>query len=151
MGEYKQLRISFISDNDNEIIAYEHLKRLGRKSSQYMINLILADLNGESASINQLSEDTSYYDSLKNELNTVKERLIRTENQYSELNKRLTLIENNHKKAEITEKDNKSPEQKESDVVLSTSASEDEIPEYDDSMNDIPKIPADLAARLGSF
>ena len=151
MGEYKQIRISFNPNNDEDIVAFEYLKNLGRKSSQYMINLILSDLKGESTSINQLSDDTSYYDSLKNELNAVKDRLTKSENQYSELKQRLILVENNHQNVEISEDVKKPAEQKERDVVLSTSVSEDEIPEYDDSMNDIPKIPADLAARLGSF
>lgn len=153
MGEYKQLRINFNSDNDEEIIAYKHLRSLGRKSSQYMINLILSDLKGESVSINHLTDDNTNHESLKNELKVVKERLSKSEEQYNELDKRLTLIENNRKNTEIAEVEdiNKSPKQKENDITLATSISEDEDYEYDDSSSDIPKIPADIAARLGNF
>lgn len=137
MNNYKQCRINFNSNDPEEMAAYEHFKSLGRKATEYVINLILSDLSGEKKEplVSQV-----------NISNEVIERLNKIETRISILEKTNTSV---NKDAEIE------PSSKMEEDSTFKSAPDpapiQEVTEDEDKSDVIPMIPADVAARLGGF
>lgn len=136
MSEYKQCRINFNCDDSNEMIAYEKFKSLGRKATEYVVDLILADLSGKFKDSSTSQSITS--NELIEKINKLEERLsVLEESKFSA-----------NQNAEIK---NFSKEIEESN--LQTDSEPQPIKEVtENDKNDvIPMIPADVAARLGGF
>lgn len=138
MDNYKQIRLNFNVQNDDEMVAWEHLKSLGRKSSRYVIELILSDLNGERPAI--ISSISSPNKELLSELDSLKARITALEESFSVNDTEQPSVKETETKKEIK-----------SSSVLQT--------EDDDNDEDVvpmfpletPRIPGDLAAYIGGL
>lgn len=130
IGSYKQCRINFNSDDPNEMVAYEHFKSLGRKATEYIVKLILADLSGD-------VETFEAHDNIA--LQEVINRLEKIES-------RLSVLEGDSDSVELQAV---LEPQKEEGNIKAVSDPLSSTPEHEN--NEGPAIPPDLAARLGGF
>ena len=136
MSEYKQCRINFNCDDSNEMIAYEKFKSLGRKATEYVVDLILADLSGKFKDSSTSQSITS--NELIEKINKIEERLsVLEESKFSA-----------NQNAEIK---NFSKEIEESNLQMDSEPQPIKEVTENDKNDVIPMIPADVAARLGGF
>ena len=137
MSEYKQCRINFNCDDSNEMIAYEKFKSLGRKATEYVVDLILADLSGKTKE--PLVSQVNISNEVIERLNKIETRLSVLENNNTSVNKDAEI--------EISSKMEKNNSVPQTDPNPTSTQDIEE----DDNSNSIPTIPADIAARLGGF
>ncbi len=137
MSNYKQCRINFNSDDPSEMAAYEHFKSLGRKATEYVINLILADLSGESKNLSVPQVNIS---------NDIIER-------FNKIETRLSVLEESKVSANESAEIDISSKAEDNSALQAVPDSEpiQEVPEDEENEDVIPMIPADVAARLGGF
>lgn len=135
-SSYKQCRINFNCDDPKEMAAYEHFKSFGRKATEYVVKLIVADLNGIYEEQNSSQGTVS---------NDVMERL-------NKIEARLSILEDSKDSINNYDDTETSSVAKETNFVQTVSDSSVQVLEEDKNINDvIPMIPADVAARLGGF
>lgn len=133
---YVQSRINFNADKEEDMRAYEHLESFGRKRTQYIIRLILADLEGK-----DIRSET--FNPSEREVDKLKQSVSELENRVTVLEKRLgdsthkVIAEQPSKQDDVENID--SYENEGDDFSSLENYAEDEV------------IPPDLAARLGSL
>lgn len=142
---YIQLRIHFNPNSDKDMEIYRHLEKMGRTRSNYILNLVNADMTGEitkisNVDINSASVKDDTLLAVLAELKDLKTRISNLET--------LKPVESTIRETVSNESDNK--------VVDMTKIEEKDEPIAEDKESEEdafvpPVIPPDLAARLGNY